>query len=72
MTAKYILTDSHGRIYNMRDWESLQVPALAYDRPGMNETWTELSHELNIKLVSGNNEKKTNKKTKKTLCYEMD
>ena len=28
---KYILSDSHGRIYNMRDWDSLQVPALAYD-----------------------------------------
>ena len=27
-------------------------------QPGMNETWTELSHELNIKLVSGSNEKK--------------
>ena len=23
----------------------------------MNETWTELSHELNIKLISGNNKK---------------
>ena len=44
--SQYILSDSHGRIYDMRDWDSL------------NETWTELSHELNIKLVSGSNEKK--------------
>ena len=29
--SQYILSDSHGRIYNMRDWDSLQVPALAYD-----------------------------------------
>ena len=29
--SKYILSDSHGRIYNMRDWDSLQVPAWAYD-----------------------------------------
>ena len=28
---QYILSDSHGKIYNMRDWDSLQVPALAYD-----------------------------------------
>ena len=27
--SQYILSDSHGRIYNMRDWDSLQVPALA-------------------------------------------
>ena len=24
--SQYILSDSHGRIYNMRDWDSLQVP----------------------------------------------
>ena len=29
--SQYILSDSHERIYNMRDWDSLQVPALAYD-----------------------------------------
>ena len=29
--SQYILSDSHGRIYNMRDWDSLQVPVLAYD-----------------------------------------
>ena len=29
--SQYILSDSHGRTYNMRDWDSLQVPALAYD-----------------------------------------
>ena len=29
--SQYILFDSHGRINNMRDWDSLQVPALAYD-----------------------------------------
>ena len=29
--SQYILFVSHGRIYNMRDWDSLQVPALAYD-----------------------------------------
>ena len=29
--SQYILSDSHGRIYNMRNWDSLQVPALAYD-----------------------------------------
>ena len=29
--SQYILSDSHGRIYNMRDWDSLQVLALAYD-----------------------------------------
>ena len=29
--SQYILSDSHGRIYNMRDWDSLQVPTLAYD-----------------------------------------
>ena len=29
--SQYTLSDSHGRIYNMRDWDSLQVPALAYD-----------------------------------------
>ena len=29
--SQYILFDSHGRIYNMRDWDSLQVPALGYD-----------------------------------------
>ena len=29
--SQYILSDSHGRIYNMRDWDSLHVPALAYD-----------------------------------------
>ena len=29
--SQYILSDSHGRIYNMRDWDRLQVPALAYD-----------------------------------------
>ena len=29
--SQYILSDSQGRIYNMRDWDSLQVPALAYD-----------------------------------------
>ena len=28
--SQYNLSDSHGRIYNMRDWDSLQVPALAY------------------------------------------
>ena len=26
-----LLSDSHGEIYNMRDWDNLQVPALAYD-----------------------------------------
>ena len=26
--SQYILSDSHGRIYNIRDWDSLQVPAL--------------------------------------------
>ena len=31
--SQYILSDSHGRIYNMRDWDSLQVPTLAYDSP---------------------------------------
>ena len=25
--SQYILSDSHERIYNMRDWDSLQVPA---------------------------------------------
>ena len=29
--SQYILSDSQGRIYNMRDWDSLQVPELAYD-----------------------------------------
>ena len=29
--SHYIKSDSQGRIYNMRDWDSLQVPALAYD-----------------------------------------
>ena len=29
--SQYILSDSHGRIYNMRDWDSLQVPELAYE-----------------------------------------
>ena len=29
--SQYILSDSYGRIYNMRDWDSLQVPALADD-----------------------------------------
>ena len=29
--SQYILSDSQGRIYNMRDWDSLQVPGLAYD-----------------------------------------
>ena len=29
--SQYILSDSHERIYTMRDWDSLQVPALAYD-----------------------------------------
>ena len=29
--SQYILSDSHGRISNMRDWDSLHVPALAYD-----------------------------------------
>ena len=29
--SQYILSDSHGRIYNTRDWDSLQVPALTYD-----------------------------------------
>ena len=29
--SQYILSVSHGRIYNLRDWDSLQVPALAYD-----------------------------------------
>ena len=28
--SQYILFDSQGWIYNMRDWDSLQVPALAY------------------------------------------
>ena len=28
--SQYTLSDSHGKIYNMRDWDSLQVPALAY------------------------------------------
>ena len=56
--SQYILSDSHGRIYNMRDWDSLQVPALAYD----SLVWmkAELSHELNIKLVSGSMKNKTN------------
>ena len=31
MIASIFFSDSHGRIYNMRDWDSLQVPALAYD-----------------------------------------
>ena len=61
--SQYILSDSHGRIYNMRDWDSLQVPALAYD----SLVWgkPEQSCHMNIKLVSGNNEKKN--KTKKLL-----
>ena len=29
--SQYILSDSHGRIYNMTDLYSLQVQALAYD-----------------------------------------
>ena len=29
--SQYILSDSHRRIYNMRDWDSLQVLASAYD-----------------------------------------
>ena len=29
--SQYILSDSHGRIHNMRDWDSLQVAALTYD-----------------------------------------
>ena len=29
--SQYILSYSQGRIYNMRDWDSLQVPELAYD-----------------------------------------
>ena len=45
-------------IYNMRDWDSLQVPALAYDSLVWMKPEQSLSHELNIKLVSGNNEKK--------------
>ena len=29
--SQYILSDSHRRIYNLRDWDSLQVLELAYD-----------------------------------------
>ena len=29
--SQHILSDNHGRIYNMRDWDGLQVPALACD-----------------------------------------
>ena len=55
--SQYILSDSHGRIYNMRDWDSLQVPTLAYDSLVWMKPEQELSHELNSKLVSGSNEK---------------
>ena len=57
--SQYIFSDSHGRIYNIRDLDSLQVPALAYD----SLVWMkpEQSCHMNIKLVSGNNEKKKKK-----------
>ena len=29
--SQYIVSDSHVRIYNMKDWDGLQVPALTYD-----------------------------------------
>ena len=66
--SQYILSDSHGRIYNMRDWDSLQVPALAYD----SLVWMkpEQSCHMNWTLNNNNNKKKKKKKkNKKQLLF---
>ena len=55
--SQYILSDSHGRIYNVRDWDSLQIPALAYDSL-YRVVCILVGYELNTKLV-GKNKKKT-------------
>ena len=56
--SQYILSDSHGRIYNVRDWDNLQVPALAYDSL-YRVVCILVGHELNTKLVGKNKIKKT-------------
>ena len=42
--SQYILSDSHGRIYNMRDWDSVQVPALAWYEWNLSRVVTRIEH----------------------------
>ena len=56
--SQYILSDNHGRIYNVRDWDILQVPALAYD----SLVWMKpvpICLYTGGTWIDGNNDKKT-------------
>ena len=62
--SQYILSDRHKRIYNVRDWDSLQVPALAYDSLGWMKPEQSSCHmNWTLNLLVGIMKKKKTKKT---------